>query len=88
MKITVEMVHEFNRVLNSLGCSFCLEYDDRTNNQECTIIPVSMLFIDSYIINCDKGFYQLLNDFFAKKGIELTYNNTANIFWSKSGFDK
>lgn len=88
MKITVEMVREFNRALSSLGCSFCLEYDDRTNNPECTIIPVSMLFVDSSIINCTKEFYQLLEGFFTKKGIELSYNNTANIFWSKNGFDK
>ena len=89
MKITEDMVTVFNQTLENLGCSFKLKYDDKTLgfcNPSCEIVPTSNMFIQSSIINVTDEFYNILDDFFAKRGIELTYNNTGSIFWSKDGW--
>ena len=89
MKITEDMVIVFNQTLENLGCSFKLQYDDKAlgfGNPSCEIVPTSNMFIQSSIINVTDEFYNILDDFFAKRGIELTYNNTGSILWSKDGW--
>lgn len=88
MKITEDMVIDFNHTLENLGCSFKLKYDDNGlgfSNPTCQIVPASDMFIHSAIINVTNEFYKILDDFFLKKGIELSYNNDGSIFWSKNG---
>ena len=48
----------------------------------------SLKYIDSFIINPTNEFYDWLELWFKIKGIELSYNNTRSIIWSKSGWDK
>ena len=44
------------------------------------------MFIQSSIINLTEEFYKVLEDFFSKRDIELSYNNDGSIFWSKDGW--
>lgn len=87
MKITEGMVDEFNETLDNMSCSFRIKYVDK-DYPICEIVPANMLFIDSFIINPTEEFYDALENFFNKKGIELTYNNTGTIFWSKTGWTR
>lgn len=90
MKITENMVNEFNQSLNDMGCIFRLKAQPTTfgDNTSCDIVPASVKFIKSSIINPTDEFFEVLENYFAKQGIEkLTYNNTGTTFWSRSGFD-
>ena len=53
MKIIKEMVVELNSELAIRGCSFMFEYkeDEFCKNPNINIIPCSMVYINSYIIN-------------------------------------
>lgn len=89
MKITEDMVTVFNQTLENLNCSFRLEFDNKTigfGNPTCQIVPSNNIFIESSIINVTKEFYKVLEEFFTKRGIELSYNNDGSIFWSKDGW--
>lgn len=87
MKITKEMVTELNEKLEQERCSFKYDFIPGLN-PHIMLVPHNIRFIDSYIINIDKDGRNLVNSFFASKGIELTYNNTGNVAWSKSGWSK
>lgn len=89
MKITNEMVNEFNSMLKTLNCVFKLELNEKIspNNPTYEIKLVNPRFVDSFIINPTKDFFKILNEFFEEKGIELSYNNTGSIFWSRHGFE-
>jgi len=89
MKITKEMVDEFNQSLKIMNCSFRLALRAGINgNNNCDIVIANDMFIHSCILNMTDKFYETLESFFAKYGIELSYNNTGSTFWSKNGFDK
>lgn len=84
MEITEHMVAVFNSTLKNFGCSFKLKFEDSiSGNPECKIVPSNDLFIQSSIINLSAGFYMHLEEFFNKRGIELSYNNDKSVFWSK-----
>lgn len=87
MKITESMVEEFNRTLKNLNCSFKIHINAREKNPSCEIIPSNDLFIKSSIINVNESFYKVLESYFSDRGIELRYNNTGSIFWSKDGWN-
>ncbi len=87
MKISENMMTDFNQTLENLNCCFRLKFIKEVN-PICEIVPANDMFIHSSIINLTDEFYQILNDFFKKRGIELTYNNTGSIFWSKSGWEE
>ena len=88
MKITQEMVNDFNDILESLKCSFKLEIRDiKDKNPSCQIVPSNDLFIDSAIINVNNKFYNILESFFSDRDIDLSYNNTKDIFWSTFGWN-
>lgn len=91
MKITEAMVSEFNDILTNLGCGFKLKYDDKEygfGNPACLIAPTSDKFIRYFSCGVTDEFYKMVDDFFLKRGIELHYNNTGSIFWSKTGWNK
>lgn len=89
MNITEEMVKEFNQSLKTMNCSFRLALRNGINgNNNCDIVIANDMFIQSCILNLTDKFYETLENFFAKYGIELSYNNTGSTFWSKNGFDK
>ena len=86
MEITEIMVKVFNQILENLNCSFKLEFNDGgmvADSPVCSIVPSSNLFIESSIINPTKEFYNVLEGFFRKRGVELSYNNDGLSFWSK-----
>ena len=89
-RITEDMVTVFNQTLENLNCSFKLELEKNcvTGNPSCDIVPSNDKFIQSSIINLTDEFYEILNDFFNKRGIELSYNNTGSCFWSKNGWNE
>ena len=87
MKITEDMVIVFNQTLGNLNCSFKLKYESGTcGNGQCKVVPSNDMFIQSSIINLTEEFYKVLEEFFSKRGIELSYNNDGSIFWSKGGW--
>ena len=89
MKITEEMVKEFNQSLQVMNCSFRLTLRSGINgNNNYDIVIANDMFIQSCILNLTDKFYETLENFFAKYGIELSYNNTGLTFWSKNGFDE
>lgn len=89
MQITEDMVTIFNSMLENLNCSFRLCFEDEmSGNAAYHIVPANDMFIHSSIINLTDEFYKVLEDFFYKRGIELTYNNTKSTFWSKNGWEK
>lgn len=89
MKITQNMIDDFNSVLNGLGCCFRLSLckANTEDNAACNIIVANSLFIDSYIFNLTDDFYQALENYFDKYEIKLSYNNTKSCFWSKNGWE-
>lgn len=59
MKITDNMVKEFNKLLSDFGCIFKLELaKDRnnSNNPIYQIVPTNNFFIESTIINPPRNF--------------------------------
>lgn len=90
MKISREMVVELNQELANKGCpfrfNFVLRYTDSNPQMEITL--PSLRYVHSFIINPNDDFYDWLELWFKIKGIELSYNNTRSIIWSKSGWDK
>lgn len=72
MKITEDMVIVFNQTLENLNCSFRLKFESgMCGNGQC---------------NLTEEFYKVLEEFFSKRDIELSYNNDGSIFWSKDGW--
>ncbi len=55
-------------------------------NGQCKVVPSNDMFIHSSIINLTEEFYKVLEYFFSKRDIELSYNNDGSIFWSKDGW--
>lgn len=87
MKITEDMVTVFNQILENLNCSFKLKFEKGIcGNGQCKVVPSNDMFIHSLIINLTTEFYKILEDFFSKRGIVLSYNNDGSIFWSKDGW--
>ncbi len=84
MNITSSMVNEFNNKLSSVGCSFKLYIDERTDLSQCEIVPSNTMYIESSIINLTREFYSYLEEFFLIKGIQLNYNASKSVFWSKN----
>lgn len=70
MKITQEMVNEFNQTLENLNCSFRLKFGKTycSANTNCKIVLANNMFIHSSIINLTDEFYEILETFFKKKG--------------------
>jgi hypothetical protein len=79
--ITQEMLNEFNDAMKVNGSIIRLKFS-KSMSHVVDIVPNSMCFIDSFIINPDKQFYKMMEEYFKEKGIEkLSYNNTGGCFW-------
>ena len=91
MKITQEMVTELNRELANKGCSFRFKIQNVNGlsyNTQMEITLPSLKYVNSFIINPNEEFYDWLELWFKLKGIELSYNNTRTIIWSKNGWSR
>lgn len=90
MKITMEMVTKFNKVLRGLNCIFKLDLRSAASgeNTQCEIVPLSNMFLKSSILNPTDEFFTMLEIFFSELGIKLHYNNTKTIFWSIDGWEE
>lgn len=88
MKITNKMVMELNSELAIMGCPFRYAFRDTDNNPSIEIVLPSARFVDSFIINPTKEFFTWVKAWFEVKGIELTFNNTGTIMWSRNGWGK
>jgi hypothetical protein len=78
--ITQDMVDGFNEIMEEMGGVVRLKF--HTNDVEI-VLPEDG-FIDSYILNLNNKFYEILEEFFKERcGIsELIYNNTKSVFWA------
>lgn len=80
MKITQDMIVVFNlNMENDESILRIEEWNGMENSFQ--IVACSNVYLDSFILNPNKDFYDTLELFFKERGITLTYNNTKNIFW-------
>lgn len=82
--ITEDMLTQFNeQVLNIHPIELVMQEGPAVG---CVKIQLKRdPFIESSIINLSEHFYDWLNNYFEQVyGIELNFNNTGTIFWSKS----
>lgn len=84
--INETIVRKLNEELKQKGCGF--EYSLMDNDSPSPAIRRVVVdkvgFVTSSVINCTKTFYEWLDKWFIDNyGIELTYNNTGEICWSK-----
>lgn len=89
MKITEDMVIELNNELKDMGCSFRYNYNEQgfSGNSQINITLPSMNYVDSFIINPSREFFNWLKLWFKLKGIEIACNNDGSIIWSLTGYD-
>lgn len=89
MKITDAMVYELNECLEHKGCPFRYKYNDSiVDGNPCMQITLPrMFYVDSFIINPTKEFFEWLEGWFMQYGIELSCNNDGSIIWSKNGWN-
>lgn len=81
MKITQEMLNEFNNLMELEGSVIRLKTDDRIFDTINIKLPEDKN-VYSFILNPTDEWYNKLENFFKQKGIpELKYNNTGSCFW-------
>ena len=85
-EITVDMIVDLNMELKNMGCCFMYKPIGFVgyNNYRLRLIPASSKYIDSCIINVTNEFIEWLKGWFKKRKVELVFNNTREIVWSKS----
>lgn len=83
-QITQDMLTQFNdQVLNIHPIELVMEEGPAVGCVRIQLKPNP--FIESSIINLSEYFYTWLNNYFEQVyDIELNFNNTGTIFWSKS----
>lgn len=82
--ITEDMLTQFNeQVLNIHPIELVMQEGPAVG---CVKIQLKRNpFIESSIINLSEHFYDRLNNYFEQVyGIELNFNNTGTVFWSKT----
>ena len=79
--ITQEMIQTLNTYL--IGTSLIIKEKESTltNAISYEICLRNKNFIDSYIINLSNTGIKFIEDFFTKRNISITWNNTHSIFW-------
>ena len=83
-QITEDMLKQFNeQILNIHPIELVMEEGPAVGCVRIQLKPNP--FIESSIINLSEYFYTWLNNYFKQVyDIELNFNNTGTIFWSKS----
>lgn len=83
-QITEDMLKQFNEeVLKIDPLELVMEVGSAVGCVKIQLKPSA--FVESSIINPSERFYYLLNTYFEHVyGIELNFNNTGTVFWSKS----
>lgn len=83
-QITEDMLKQFNeQVLKIDPLELVMEGGSAVGCVKIQLKPSP--FIESSIINASECFYDLLNNYFEHVyEIELNFNNTGTVFWSKS----
>lgn len=83
-QITEDMLKQFNeQILNIHPIELVMEEGPAVGCVRIQLKPNP--FIESSIINLSEYFYTWLNNYFEQVyDIELNFNNTGTIFWSKS----
>ena len=83
-QITEDMLKQFNeQILNIHPIELVMEDRPAVGCVRIQLKPNP--FIESSIINLSEHFYTWLNNYFEQVyDIELNFNNTGTIFWSKS----
>ena len=81
--ITKEIIEEFNKELDGMGCIFYVKQFEDTGNCKLKIDKSNLAMLSSCILNPSVDFYKFANNFFADRGITLEYNLAGNMFWEK-----
>lgn len=83
MKITKDMIVEFNEELAKKNCVFRYEFDDSELAIPCAKMTlVNLNYVNSFIVNLSNEFFDWLVQWFEAKGIKIMFNNDRSIFWS------
>ena len=83
--ITLEMVEEFNKVLDELNCSFKYRIinADETGITSIERVIKTNVFVSSATINVTDEFYAFMITYFKNHyGIKLSFNNDGSVCWS------
>lgn len=76
--MTEDMLNELNDELDNMGCGFFFVLASYE-------IAQSMLknstWLDSYILHVDGDLRRYINNWFLKRGIEITWNNSNSSFF-------
>lgn len=88
--IQLDMVEEINKQLEKMGSPLILtkKGESELDNISVEIVLRNNKFISTYYVSPTDELLNYINSFFKKKEIELIYNNTRTIFWSKNGYSK
>jgi hypothetical protein len=80
--ITQEMIDEFNMFLEVGGSVIRLSAEQAglagynvSEGLGAQVCLSEMRYVESFILNLNSEFYDILNGFFKKKNIKLSYNN-------------
>lgn len=79
--ITQEMIQTLNTYLIGTSLIIKEKKSTLTNTISYEICLRNKNFIDSYIINLSNEGIELIEKFFTKRNISITWNNTHSIFW-------
>lgn len=85
-KISKGMVNHLNMALRENGVGFKYVYENEDTYAPTIRIDVvdNASWISSSIINCTDEYYSWLENWFEENyDIEICYNNTRSIIWSK-----
>lgn len=85
-KISRGMVNHLNMVLRENGVGFKYVYENKDTYAPTIRIDVvdNAGWVSSTIINCTDEYYTWLENWFKENyDIEICYNNTRSIIWSK-----
>ncbi|GLO66174.1 hypothetical protein [Oceanobacillus kimchii] len=74
-----DTLDEFNYFLSLQGT--ILRLYNKENIIHIKLVNDMYLPSNNQIVNPNRQFYEVLENFFTNKGIKITYNNTRSCFW-------
>ena len=83
MNITVKLVNELNNELAAKGCVFRYKFEiyDCTKHPQLHLVLVNSTYVESFIINPTKEYFDWLILWFKIRGITISGNNDGTILW-------